>query len=388
MLASDTDLVSRPVMVVVSVLVVAAAVAAVWFGTDLVRPRGAAAESTAASRQATGEVTTPGGGQSTALAGATSPVAGAMDTTLVLAGGDVRLSYPAGFGLATTLEQLLVSSPIPPCDEGFDYCIYLDSGEFEGTNFSSAGVRVAQRDDLPNEAACILAQPQGHVDLVPVIAGASDFATTMYQDVGEGAAGHFSNGSLGRLYYGSTCYEFESRVAQAQFSNFPPGTVREFDADALAATVGRLMGVLDGVTLPDGRAGLWARKVRTEPVDEAQYPEAATAVENAAFRPTVNEPAAGAHVSSPLRVTGEAPGSWFFEASFGYRLVVADGTVLASGATTALGEWMTEGPVPFEADVEFEVTTETNAMLVLAKDNPSGLVENDATYEVPLLLLP
>ena len=319
-----------------------------------------------------------------------SASADTVDTTLVLAGSEVLISYPQGFGLATTSGQLPAASQIPPCDDGFDYCIYLDPAEFEGTNFSSAGVRIQQREDLSTEADCVLTQPSGYSDLLPIIAGASDFATTMYQAVGQGAAGQVSEGSLGRLYYDSACFEFETRIAYAQFSNFPAGAVREFDAGARQATVDRLLSVLDGVTLPDGRAGLWARKVAAEQSAAAPDPEPGAALEasDAPAMPTMSQPLAGAHVASPLLLVGEAPGTWFFEGSFPYQLVVPDGTVLAGGAVTAREDWMTEGTVSFEATVEFEVATETNAVLVLSKDNPSGLPENDASYETPLLLLP
>jgi len=290
MLAGDTDRVNKRTTVLVWVVVVAVAAAAVWFGVGFLRDRRAATSTTATQERTDGESLTavPRAGQQAAAAAAGSSVTrtagnqpsapsisrpgqetaadATMATTLVLADGEVLVSYPAGFGLAVTQEQLHVSSQIPPCDLGFDYCIYLDSGEFEGTNFSSAGLRIGPRDDLTNEADCMLTQPSGYADLVPVVAGASDFATTMFRGLDQGAAGHFSQGSLGRLYYDSVCYEFATRVAQAQFGNFARGAVEEFEAADLEATDARLMGVLDSVTLPDGRSGLWARKVPTEPV--------------------------------------------------------------------------------------------------------------------------
>lgn len=405
MFEGDTGRVSRPVVIVVAVLVVTAVSAGLLFGTDLLRDSGVAADVRAGQEPAQGPASTQPATEAAAgapgqLAASAAPRAGApaaqpdaaaesMDTTLVLTGGDVLVSYPEGFGLAVTQEQLQVSSQIPPCDEGFDYCIYLASGAYDGTNFSSAAVRIQQRDDLTTEADCVLAQPGGYSGLVPVIAGASDFATTMYQPVDQGAAGHFSRGSLGRLYYESVCYEFEPRVAQAQFSNFPTGTLEEFDADDLDTTEGLLMSVLDSVTLPDGRSGLWARKVpAARPGSPAGEEAADVAAGREAAVPIVAEPVSGSVVSSPLRVSGEAPGTWFFEATFPYRLVAADGTELTSGTVTAGGDWMTEAPVAFEASIEFEVTTETNAVLVLSKENPSGLPEHDASYEVPLLLLP
>jgi hypothetical protein len=89
-------------------------------------------------------------------------------------------------------------------------------------------------------------------------------------------------------------------------------------------------------------------------------------------------------VSSPLAVTGEARGTWYFEASFGMRLEDADGNVLAEGAATTSEDWMTEEFVPFEATLEFEVPPSGEGRLFLEKANPSDLPENAATLEVPV----
>src|SRR5690606_8241855 len=109
---------------------------------------------------------------------------------MTLVGGEVSLSYPEGFGLAVNQEQLLLSSDIPVCDPGFDYCIYLDSDRYDGTNFEGAGLGIDLRDDLDYEAACILEQPAGYRDLEPVVEGGAGYAAAVFEEVGEGAAGH------------------------------------------------------------------------------------------------------------------------------------------------------------------------------------------------------
>lgn len=391
MFAGDTDPVSRQARVLGSLLALLVAGGAAWYVTDLSRDgrtgAGAAtplqAEGAGAAAVTGSPAATPRDADSAAARSLASQLTGPAvpngaevtddtETTLVLAGGETLVSYPADFGLAVTQEQLLVSSQIPPCEQGFNYCVYLDSDEFVGTNFASAGLRIDQRADLASEADCMLTQPSGYADLVPVVAGASDYATTMFAGVGQGAAGHFSQGSLGRLYFDSVCYEFETRIAQARYENFPQGSVEEYDAEDLAKTEVRLLGLLDSVTLPDGRSGLWARKV------PAAQPASVT----------LSRPAAGDAVASPITVVGQAPGPWFFEATLPYELRAADGTVVASGAVHAGDDWMTEGPVPFEAVIEFAVPSTTEAVLVLMKDNPSGLPENDGSFELPLHLLP
>ncbi|MFA7244700.1 MAG: Gmad2 immunoglobulin-like domain-containing protein [Candidatus Magasanikbacteria bacterium] len=91
-------------------------------------------------------------------------------------------------------------------------------------------------------------------------------------------------------------------------------------------------------------------------------------------------------VTSPLTITGQARGTWFFEASFPIVLTDWDGIIIASGIATAKSDWMTEEFVAFEATLTFDTPTyKNNGHLILKKDNPSGLPEYDATLEIPVL---
>lgn len=99
---------------------------------------------------------------------------------------------------------------------------------------------------------------------------------------------------------------------------------------------------------------------------------------------------AGDRVSSPLTVTGEARGFWFFEASFPVVLVDWDGRIIAEHYATAEGEWMTEEFVPFSFTLEFDTPPGpggpiNRGALILQRDNPSGLPENDAAVEIPII---
>ena len=93
--------------------------------------------------------------------------------------------------------------------------------------------------------------------------------------------------------------------------------------------------------------------------------------------------AAGSVVESPLLVTGEARGVWFFEGVFPVELVDADNVVIAKGLAQAKSDYMTDEFVEFEADLSF-VTQADSGTLILKKDNPSGLPENDAQVEIPV----
>ncbi len=98
-------------------------------------------------------------------------------------------------------------------------------------------------------------------------------------------------------------------------------------------------------------------------------------------------PSAGDTVTSPITLTGEARGTYYFEASFPVDIEDTDGNVIGQGYVTATEDWMTEEFVPFEGTLEFEAPTgATMVYLVAKKDNPSGLPENDAELRIPLNL--
>ena len=98
----------------------------------------------------------------------------------------------------------------------------------------------------------------------------------------------------------------------------------------------------------------------------------------------VDEPRPNTTVSSPLIIRGEARGDWFFEASFPIRLVDENGKELGRSVATAKGEWMTEDFVPFESELNFDAKSASGGMLILEKDNPSGLPENADELSVPV----
>ncbi|HTM67858.1 MAG TPA: Gmad2 immunoglobulin-like domain-containing protein [Candidatus Binatia bacterium] len=98
----------------------------------------------------------------------------------------------------------------------------------------------------------------------------------------------------------------------------------------------------------------------------------------------VTSPRSGDLVASPLAVSGEARGTWYFEATFPVKLLDADGKVVATGSAQAQGDWMTRDFVPFKATLTFPKPATATGTLVLEKDNPSGLAENAASVSVPV----
>ena len=96
----------------------------------------------------------------------------------------------------------------------------------------------------------------------------------------------------------------------------------------------------------------------------------------------------GQKISSPLTVEGGARGSWFFEASFPIKITDEQGNVLGSSFVQAQSDWMTENFVPFKGEITYASESGGKGFLVLSKDNPSGLPENDKEIKIPIILSP
>ena len=94
-------------------------------------------------------------------------------------------------------------------------------------------------------------------------------------------------------------------------------------------------------------------------------------------------------VASPLTVSGQARGTWYFEGSFPVILVGANGDTLAMKPAQAQGEWMTADFVPFTLTLDFSVPSAVaGGTLILKKDNPSGLPEHDREIRIPVRFTP
>ncbi|MBI1729291.1 Gmad2 immunoglobulin-like domain-containing protein [Candidatus Acetothermia bacterium] len=98
----------------------------------------------------------------------------------------------------------------------------------------------------------------------------------------------------------------------------------------------------------------------------------------------VDTPHPNQMIQSPLFISGQARGMWYFEATFPVEILDDRGNVLARGAAQAQGEWMTDQFVPFRAELQFSNPSSKTGTLVLEKSNPSGLVENAASIKIPV----
>jgi hypothetical protein len=100
----------------------------------------------------------------------------------------------------------------------------------------------------------------------------------------------------------------------------------------------------------------------------------------------ISQPRPNDSVTSPFVIKGEARGTWFFEASFPITILDESGNIIGQTIAQAKSEWMTEDFVPFEATLNFYVSKDQKGTLILKKDNPSGLPENDDELRIPIKL--
>jgi hypothetical protein len=99
----------------------------------------------------------------------------------------------------------------------------------------------------------------------------------------------------------------------------------------------------------------------------------------------VASPKPGDVVRSPLKIRGQARGTWFFEGDFPLILKDPKGRVIARGYVTARGPWMTKEFVPFEGTLTFKIPVKGGrGTLVFQKDNPTDRPEFDDEMELPV----
>jgi len=98
----------------------------------------------------------------------------------------------------------------------------------------------------------------------------------------------------------------------------------------------------------------------------------------------IDNPRPNQIIESPLFIKGKARGNWYFEADFPVKLFDDNNFLLGITPAQALGDWMTEDFVPFNATLLFAVSSTPKGRLILEKDNPSGLPEYADELTIPV----
>lgn len=102
------------------------------------------------------------------------------------------------------------------------------------------------------------------------------------------------------------------------------------------------------------------------------------------INPIVVSPVVGSVIKSPVTIQGKARGTWFFEGSLPIEITDSHNIVIAKAPAQADGEWMTTDYVNFSVTIPFS-TKQPFGFIVIKKDNPSGLPENDAQFKIPVM---
>ncbi len=121
----------------------------------------------------------------------------------------------------------------------------------------------------------------------------------------------------------------------------------------------------------------------TPPITATSTPP--VALSPLAARVVVTSLVPGATVPKTFTVTGKAPGPWYFEASFPIKVVDANNNFIGQGIAQAQTDWMVVGDVTFVAPITTSGYSGP-ATLVLMRDNPSGMPENDDSISIPIVI--
>jgi len=98
-------------------------------------------------------------------------------------------------------------------------------------------------------------------------------------------------------------------------------------------------------------------------------------------------PEANSVVTSPISLSGEAPGNWFFEATAPVRLLDSMWVIIAQGYITAEWDRMTTNQVPFSGTLEFQLQwflPSKNWTLIFQAQNASWEEEFDIEISLPV----
>ncbi len=98
----------------------------------------------------------------------------------------------------------------------------------------------------------------------------------------------------------------------------------------------------------------------------------------------LESPASGAKISSPVELSGQARGPWYFEAVFPIQIIGTNGAVLGSGQGRAGSDWMTKDFVPFTAAISFNAGSSTAGFIRLKNDNASGATSTAEQIDIPV----
>ncbi|HUO56180.1 MAG TPA: Gmad2 immunoglobulin-like domain-containing protein [Candidatus Paceibacterota bacterium] len=100
----------------------------------------------------------------------------------------------------------------------------------------------------------------------------------------------------------------------------------------------------------------------------------------------VMQPQENAIVGETFDVSGKAPNTWYYEAVFPIQVRDSDDNLIGSGQAQAQSDWTVASLVPFRATITIQDNYSGSATLILLKDNPSGLPQNEDELTEPITI--
>lgn len=144
-----------------------------------------------------------------------------------------EIKYANDFGFDTNYSHISSLGYIPFCDQTMLACVYLQREAYVGTNFDGAGVSLNVDPALNTQAKCYnfgVATSDAQNQTADVTINGVTFKSATG---GQGAAGHFEKSQVYRNFHNNMCYEIAQRVMSTNIANYPTGTVKQFDENAV-----------------------------------------------------------------------------------------------------------------------------------------------------------
>lgn len=187
-----------------------------------------------------------------------------------------------------------------------------------------------------------------------------------------------------RVTGSKTTRSSKKKIAEPDFSGMPTLHLRSlFLGIVVIVIMGFIAAILNADNLADT---LLNKKIDISTEGTINIPIDFSTAGSAISSPNLNlfNLKSGAKVTDGFVLVGEAR-LWYFEGDFPVSVADDNGNVIFRGPASAQEEWMTDQFVPFQVTLDFDKSPETKkGKLILQKDNPSGLMENDEVVEVPI----
>src|SRR5690348_4959780 len=121
--------------------------------------------------------------------------------------------------------EISSSSYIPVCSDDVVDCFVYTGQKYKGTNFQGAALSVNVLRDRRSEQDCDKFGLGPHPIKTKTING----VRFHYEMAGEAGLGNWGGGAIYRAFYDNVCFELAANVSGADFDDFDPGTIKEFD---------------------------------------------------------------------------------------------------------------------------------------------------------------